>query len=60
MAFGSMNESGDDAPMSEINVTPLVDADVGVIDCVYDYDACADAFDSDSAAHGFGKCGSER
>lgn len=24
MAFGSMN-SGDDAPMSEINVTPLVD-----------------------------------
>ncbi len=25
MAFGSMNESGDDAPMSEINVTPLVD-----------------------------------
>jgi len=24
MAFGSMN-SGDDAPMSDINVTPLVD-----------------------------------
>lgn len=25
MAFGSMNNSGDDAPISDINVTPLVD-----------------------------------
>ncbi|WP_038320824.1 ExbD/TolR family protein [Kingella kingae] len=25
MAFGSMNDDGDDAPMSDINVTPLVD-----------------------------------
>ncbi|WP_274585199.1 biopolymer transporter ExbD [Neisseria leonii] len=25
MAFGSLNGHGDDAPMSEINVTPLVD-----------------------------------
>lgn len=25
MAFGSMNDGGDDAPMSDINVTPLVD-----------------------------------
>lgn len=25
MAFGPMNSEGDDAPMSEINVTPLVD-----------------------------------
>ena len=25
MSFGSMDEGGDDAPMSEINVTPLVD-----------------------------------
>lgn len=25
MAFGSMNDGGDNAPMAEINVTPLVD-----------------------------------
>lgn len=25
MAFGSMNDGGNDAPMAEINVTPLVD-----------------------------------